>query len=131
MEKSLFWYQREVLGDDIVDVEGKRVGRKDSIFVWDCFNVNCIVRGFWSGSEIFSILLNDGHEESRVTEPGKILKNGQQIEPKKERAWYYSQVNLNIKDFERFRVVTERLVGREDIGHPQLGKVFDDGMPTD
>lgn len=76
---------------------------------WDCFNIDCVVRGFWSGPAVFSLLLNDGHEQAGDKEVPTYNPKGQKVGStiKRERDWFYSQVNLTKEDALRFKRLTE------------------------
>lgn len=96
---KLFYYKREVKkkvkDEEVVDT------------YWDCFNVDCVVRGLWRDNKTFLVLLNDGHEQAEDRQK-PIVKNGKVtgMETKRERDWFYSQIELNPTDAERFMEVT-------------------------
>ena len=95
------------------DENGKEVEKEVSHELFDCFHVDCVVRGFWSSPTTFSLLLNDGHEQATDKELPIYNNKRQQIgsETKRERDWFYSQVNLTKEDAERFKTVTELMYG--------------------
>lgn len=107
---NLFFYQREVTRKVKVEdpQEGEPTEKEVVETYWDCFNVNKVVRGHWTGSNEFTILLDDGHEQSDFQEK-PIFSKGKlsRIDRVKERAWFASQIPLNKKDAERFRALTE------------------------
>lgn len=93
--ESLFYYRR---------VSEDKQGNIIVSDVWDCFHIHRIVRGVWSSEQVFTIRLDDGHEEARdVARPGK---NGKTTMVK-DRAWYVSQVDLCKEDADRLRKVAE------------------------
>jgi len=100
MSSKLFYYKREVkrkLKDqEVVDT------------FWDCFNLDCVVRCLWRDGNTFVVLLNDGHEQAQdVQKP--IVKDGKVkgMETKRERDWFYSQIELTLEDAIRFMDVTD------------------------
>jgi hypothetical protein len=111
--RDLFFYQREVkvpIETGEVDEKGNPVKATEIQIVWDFFNLNCLIRGHWTSKDIFTVMLNDGHEQADdVQKP--IFKNGKVtgVETKRERAWFMSQIELNKEDAERLRSVTETL----------------------
>lgn len=99
---KLFWYKRKVTRQKEVEKDGKKEIVNEVINVWDCINVDTIVRGFWKSEEVFSLMLNDGHEQSEDRQR-PIYKNGKAVgtETKRERDWFYSQIDLDIEDTEK------------------------------
>jgi len=100
---SLFWYKRKVVTKGKgVNEEGKEVEKDITTVYWDCLNTECIVRGLWRDKNIFSVLMNDGHEQAEDRQK-PIFKNGKPTgyEVKRERDWFYSQIDLDIEDAQR------------------------------
>lgn len=99
---DLFFYRR-VEKKKEKDGEGKEV--EVEVTYWDCFNVNKIVRGMWMSDGVFSLLLDDGHEQSVDQKVPILAKDGHTTkgyEVKRVRDWYYTQVNLFKDDAIRF-----------------------------
>lgn len=108
--KDLFYYQREVKSKEANGVNADGTPHMEEVIqtVWDCFNLNCVIRGHWVSEDTFAILLNDGHEQAEdVSKP--VFKNGKvvNVELKRERSWVMSQIELKKEDAERLRKVTD------------------------
>lgn len=101
---DLFFYPREVRY--MKPVENAEEGQPTEIEVtevlYECINVKKVVRGVYTRPGELTLLMDDGHEETRVVEEGRKDKNGKDLPPLKERAWFISQVMLYGKDIERF-----------------------------
>lgn len=67
----------------------------------DSFNMDSVIRGVQQVDGTFLILLNDGHEESIVTQ--QASKNTPE---RRERKWYDSQITLTKEDRIRFQLLT-------------------------
>lgn len=112
----LFYYKREV--KDVVPVENPAEGEpKQKVvtsFVLDCFNVNKVIRGHWVSKDTFTVMLDDGHEQSDDVEKPKYNSKKQVVgvEVKRERGWYMSQINLDREDAERFKECVEMWSGK-------------------
>lgn len=97
---KLFYYKREVKrkvkDEEVIDI------------YWDCFNVDCVVRGLWRDKNTFLVLLNDGHEQAEDRQK-PLFKNGKPAgyEIKRERDWFYSQVELDPVQAARFMEATD------------------------
>lgn len=94
--RHLFWYKRQV------KVKAKEEGEEEKeilVQVWDCLNINCIVRGHWVNENTFSVLMNDGHEQADDVEKA-IMKHGKVTgkEVRRERAWFVSQIEIGAED---------------------------------
>lgn len=115
---NLFFYRREVTRKVKVEnpEEGEPKEKEVTEIYWDCFNINKVVRGHWTGPEEFTVLLDDGHEQADDAQKPKFDKNGRVVgvEVKRERAWYVSQIPLTKQDALRFRAITE---GRDRNGN--------------
>lgn len=99
MSGRMFYYKRKV-SVGAKDEEGKDITKV--IEVEDCFNLANAIRGHWASSELFLVMLNDGHEESKV-----VGTKG--LEKIRERNWYISQIELYGDDIARFRKATEAI----------------------
>lgn len=100
---SLFWYKRKELSKKSEkDSEGKDVVKEIVTIFWDCLNTDCIVRGLWKNDKVFAVLMNDGHEQAEDRQK-PVFKNGKPAgyEVKRERDWFYSQIELDAEDTER------------------------------
>jgi len=100
---DLFFYKRIEKRKE-KDEAGKEIEVERTY--WDCFNVSKVVRGMWMSEGVFSLLLDDGHEQAqdqRVPILSKDGKTAKGYEVKRVRDWYYTQVNLFPDDAERFR----------------------------
>lgn len=95
-----FYYKRKVTVS-VKNEEGKDVDKV--IEVEDCFNLAESIRGHWASSELFLVMLKDGHEESKV-----VAMKG--LEKIKERNWYISQIELYGDDIARYRKATEFII---------------------
>lgn len=97
-----FFYKRTIKNKDGTESE-----------FYDCFNLSCVIRGFWAGDNKFVLLLNDGHEISEPTykkdNNGKLIfgKNNLPVEEKRTREWVVSQIELVKEDAIRFREICE------------------------
>jgi hypothetical protein len=104
---SLFWYKRKITTKKEVEeeVEGelKKVSKDITTIYWDFFNIDCVVRGLWKDDKTFSVLLNDGHEQAEDRQkPVFNAKGGiRSYETKRERDWFYSQIDLDKEDAQR------------------------------
>jgi hypothetical protein len=99
--RNLFWYRRQVKTKD----EEKR---DILVQVWDCLNVNKIVRGHWQNETTFVVMLDDGHEQADDVEKA-VIKHGKPTGEKKierQRSWFISQIELCYEDAERLARVT-------------------------
>lgn len=113
---DLFYYKRKVRVKRVV-TEKEMVAREDmgagyeekevqkevetDEIVWDCFNINCVVRGTWVTEDIFTILLNDGHHQEEPTKIPLFGKGGQPnggYRTETKPVWYVSQVELDKED---------------------------------
>src|ERR1051326_6784363 len=93
------------------DEEGKEIVKEVEKSHWDCFNINKVVRGLWKTDDTFSILLDDGHEQSQDQRVPILAKDGHTAkgyEVKRVRDWYFSQIDLMKDDAERFKDLVER-----------------------
>jgi hypothetical protein len=102
--ETLFYYRR---------ISQDKEGRLIVSDIWDCFHVHRIVRGVWASEEVFSVRLDDGHEEARDAERKVGAKGKVQIV--KERAWYVSQVEMCREDALRLQAATEITIGMEEL----------------
>lgn len=107
--ENLFYYRRLKDGKPVEEI-------------WDCFSVFRVVRGWWSSPEVFSVMLDDGHEEARDAER-TFTRNGKpKTEQIRERGWYLTQIDMCRQDGERLKKATEL--------YP-LGKWYLDRMITE
>lgn len=100
---SLFWYKRKVKGKvKEKDAEGKEVEVEKTTIFWDTLNTDFIIRGLWHNEKVFMVLLNDGHEQAEDRQK-PLFKNGKPAgyEVKRERGWFYSQIELDVEDAKR------------------------------
>lgn len=109
---GLFFYRREVRrkAKDEPLLEGEDPKLKEVVETyWDCFNIDKVIRGHWTGEDEFTILLDDGHEQADDAQKPKFDKHGKVVgvEVKRERAWYMSQIPLNKEDAARFKEVSD------------------------
>jgi hypothetical protein len=68
----------------------------------DSFNINNVLRTIQVSDNEIAVILNDGHEESRIVNIDK-KKNT----PIRERGYYFSQIMLKGEDVERFRELSK------------------------
>lgn len=95
---SQFFYKKD-LGD-----------KKEEITkpYFDCFSIDCVVRGFWVNEETFVVILNDGHEATNIIKPAVRNKEGKVVgEPIKERQYMLSEILLDYADAMRFKKLFE------------------------
>lgn len=106
--RNLFWYRKFVKIEKKMEPDGKagfrEVEPEREEVVWECFNLDCVVRGIWHTDNLFMVLLNDGHEQSQDAKVPILDKNGKVkgVEVKRVRDWFYSQIELNREDALRF-----------------------------
>lgn len=111
---NLFFYQREVtrkVKEEMPEgTDEKWVPQEKEVVetYWDCFNINKVIRGHWTGKDEFTILLDDGHEQADFAEKPIFDNKGKlrRIDRVKERAWFASQITLKRKDAERLMEMT-------------------------
>jgi hypothetical protein len=96
--ESLFYYRR-------LTPKKKEEEGFDITEIWDSFNPFRILRGWWSTPEVFSVRLDDGHEETHDV-PKLIGKNGKR-ESVKEKGWFITQIDMCKEDADRLRKATE------------------------
>lgn len=82
----------------------------------DSFNLDCVIRSYQVDADTLFVLLNDGHEESRVVD-GPV--NSKQ-EPRRERQWIASQIILQGQDIVNFRRALGHIPVPSEIPSPQL-----------
>lgn len=114
---QLFWYKRKEMVEEKVEGTGESPSQtiKKEVVFWDCFNLKCVVRGLWGPTGTFSVLLNDGHEQSQQQKVPSLNKDGsvKGYEIQRVRDWYYSQIELDTEDASRFREISEVLTDDE------------------
>lgn len=112
---NLFFYQREVKRK-VPGVPGEDGTTPPDTEVvetyWDCFNINKVIRGHWTGPEEFTIMLDDGHEQTDTVDSPVFDPKGKlrRIDKVKQRDWYMSQIPLRKQDALRFRATVEAKV---------------------
>lgn len=108
---NIFWYQRVVTRKEKVEnpAEGEPSEKEVTETLWDCFNIDKVIRGHWTAPDQFVIMLDDGHEQADDVQKPKFNAKHQVVgvEMKRERAWFVSQIPLIKEDVERFRKLTE------------------------
>lgn len=76
---------------------------------YDSFSLDKVIRSVWVNPDAYLVLLDDGHEDSRVEQVPKFLKGKvvgvEQIKSPKQ--YLQSEVYLDAEDAERFRWASE------------------------
>lgn len=120
---NLFFYRREIKRKVplTTPVEGTEEVIKGPVTevvetYWDCFNINKVIRGHWTSPEEFTVMLDDGHEQTDAVDTPVFGKAGKivRVDKVKQRDWYMSQIPLCKQDALRFRAMTERVKGQSD-----------------
>lgn len=121
---NIFFYQREVTRKVKVaePKEGEPTEQDVTETYWDCFNLNKVIRGHWTSPDSFTILLDDGHEQTDAVDNPIFGKGGKlvRVDKVKQRDWYMSQIPLNKQDALRYRATVEA-TAQEGVFYPTLG----------
>jgi len=111
---NIFFYQREVTRKVKVEdpKEGEPTEKDVTETYWDCFNLNKVIRGHWTSPDTFTILMDDGHEQTDSVDNPVFGKSGKlvKIDKVRQRDWYMSQIPLNKQDALRYRATVEARV---------------------
>jgi len=110
----LFYYKREI-------PSASKEGNPVPVYVQDCFNIDCVVRGVWADPETFVVLLNDGHEATQIVQPKRHNKEGKVIQEEvKQRNYVISEILIDREDYNRLRELTDPFYEYQD---PKTGSV--------
>lgn len=110
---DLFFYPREI--EFMRNVENPAEGApKQEVVkktIWECFNINKVIRGVYTQPDVFTVLLDDGHEETQLVKKPLLDNKDNPLKNKdgtirtvevKERSWYISQIELTGEALTRF-----------------------------
>lgn len=100
MSRNQFFYKRLV--------KAEKEGEQDE-YVFDSFNLELVIRSFWTAKDGLTVLIADGHEDSFTKEVPKFQK-GKFVEMehvKGPREYVQSQITLDLEDAARFRNASE------------------------
>lgn len=91
------------------DEEGKETETEH--VVRDCFNINKVVRAYWSNPEQFTVVLDDGHEQAENKQLPIFDNKGniKSVKIERVREWYCSMINLDKDDADAFMKAYEMM----------------------